>query len=56
VGVLFRVRGFTGEIRPEFDGSSDLCGWFAREDAEQLPLTPLGSFGIRQAWGDGDRE
>ena len=52
VGVLYRVRGFAGRIRPEVEGSSDLCGWFTKDEAVQLPLTPLGSFGVKQAWNE----
>ncbi len=53
VGLLYRVFRFIGEVRPEVDGSTDLCDWFEEEDASRLPLTPLGKFGVRHAWGSG---
>jgi ADP-ribose pyrophosphatase YjhB (NUDIX family) len=50
IGIVYRLAGLDGELRPEPDGSTDTCGWFTREEAGALPLTPLGEFALSLAW------
>lgn len=50
VGIVYRLGGLEGELRPEADGSTDTCAWFTREEVQGLPLTPLGDFAISLAW------
>jgi ADP-ribose pyrophosphatase YjhB (NUDIX family) len=50
VGILFRANALAGELRAEGSGTTDGCAWFSREDAKQLPLTPLGRFSLTVAW------
>ena len=52
VGILYRVHGVAGRLRPEIAGTTDRCVWFSREEAEQLPLTALGRFGLGVAWAE----
>jgi ADP-ribose pyrophosphatase YjhB (NUDIX family) len=54
VGIVYRLRGLEGELRPEQGGSTDTCDWFTREQAGALPLTPLGEFAIPLAWPSED--
>lgn len=54
VGIVYRLGGLEGELRPEVDGSTDTCDWFTREQARALPLTPLGEFAIPLAWPTGE--
>jgi 8-oxo-dGTP diphosphatase len=54
VGIVYRVGGLTGDLRPETEGSTDKCAWFTHEEARALPLTPLGEFAIPLAWPAGD--
>lgn len=53
VGIVYRLAGLGGELRPEADGSTDSCAWFTREEVQALPLTPLGEFAIALAWPGG---
>lgn len=50
VGIVYRLGGLAGELRPEADGSTDTCAWFTRAEVQALPLTPLGEFAIPLAW------
>ena len=50
VGIVYRLAGLTGRLRPEAGGSTDSCGWFTREEASGMPLTPLGQFAVPLAW------
>jgi ADP-ribose pyrophosphatase YjhB (NUDIX family) len=56
VGIVYRLGGLGGELRPEADGSTDACAWFTREEVRELPLTPLGEFAIPLAWPAARRE
>jgi 8-oxo-dGTP diphosphatase len=51
VGIVYDFRGIDGDLTHEQDGSTDLCGWHTRADAESLPLVPLGAYGVQLAWG-----
>jgi 8-oxo-dGTP pyrophosphatase MutT (NUDIX family) len=51
VGIVYDFRGIDGELRDEQDGSTDRCGWHSRDEAERLPLVPLGEYGVQLAWG-----
>jgi len=50
VGIVYRLGGLSGELRPEAGGSTDTCAWLTREEVQGLPLTPLGEFAIPLAW------
>lgn len=50
VGIVFSADGVEGEPRAERDGTSDGAAWFARVEIEDVPLTPLGAFGVGLAW------
>jgi len=50
IRIIYRVRIVGGDLRNEVDGSSDLCAWFARADAERLPLVELAEAGIGLAF------
>jgi 8-oxo-dGTP diphosphatase len=50
VGIVYRLGGIAGELRPEANGTTDTCAWFTRGEAQALPLTPLGEFAIPLAW------
>lgn len=54
VGLLYRVRGVTGTLQAEIGGTTDLCAWLTREEAEKLPVTPLGRFALSIAWPEED--
>ena len=41
VRIVYRVRVTGGELRDEVDGSTDTCGWFARDEALALNIVEL---------------
>ena len=41
LAIVFDIREVAGDLRPEEDGSTDLCAWFTQEEAEELPLVAL---------------
>jgi 8-oxo-dGTP diphosphatase len=41
VAILYRVEAEPGELRLEVGGSTDRCGWFGLDEAEQLHRTDL---------------
>jgi 8-oxo-dGTP diphosphatase len=49
--IIYRAEVIGGEIAYEKDGSSDMCGWFTREEASALPLVGLARRGIELAFG-----
>ena len=51
IRIIYRVRITGGDLRNEVGGSSDLCAWIAREDADALPLVELARVGIGLAFG-----
>ena len=53
VGIVYEVREFTGEARAEVDGTTDACGWFAREDLAGIRLVDLAAFGVSLVWPEG---
>lgn len=53
IGIIYRLAGLGGELRPESDGSTDRCGWFMREEVDALPLTSIGKFAVSLAWPAG---
>jgi 8-oxo-dGTP diphosphatase len=53
VGIIYRLAGLEGELRPESEGSTDTCGWFSREEVSAMPLTPIGAFAVSLAWPSG---
>lgn len=50
IRIIYRVRIVGGDLRNEVGGSSDLCAWFPRAEAEQLPLVELAQVGIGLAF------
>lgn len=53
VGIIYRLAGLAGELRPETDGSTDTCDWFTRAEVSALPLTPIGELAVSLAWPAG---
>ena len=50
IGILYEITLDRFDLRPEKDGTTDRCAWFAEEEARRLPLTPLGEFAVNWAW------
>lgn len=38
------------DLRPEVEGSTDLCAWWSEEDARALPLVSLATLGLDLAF------
>jgi 8-oxo-dGTP diphosphatase len=38
VRLVYQVRSWRGELRPERNGTTDAVGWFTPEEVRQLPL------------------
>jgi len=55
VGLLYRVRGLVGTLRPETAGTTDHCAWFTSDETRKLPLTSLGQFALDIAWPETGR-
>jgi 8-oxo-dGTP diphosphatase len=53
VGIVFRVKTSTYQVRNESGGTTDLCQWLDEDQARALPLTTLGEFGVNLAWPQG---
>jgi 8-oxo-dGTP diphosphatase len=49
--IIYRAEVVGGEIAYEKDGSTDMCGWFTRQEASALPLVGLARRGIELAFG-----
>ena len=43
--IIYRTELVGGALRHEVDGTTDLCSWWALEEARQLPLVDLGRQG-----------
>lgn len=41
VRIIYEARVVGGEMRPEADGSTDLCDWIALATAPTMPLVPV---------------
>lgn len=52
IQIVYRARIVGGALRPEVEGSTDLAGWFTRQDATALPLVELAREGLRLAFGE----
>ena len=50
LGVLYRVDVTGGELTDEIDGSTDRCGWFARDELRGLRITSVARHAIEQVW------
>jgi 8-oxo-dGTP diphosphatase len=48
--IIFRTELVGGVLRHEVDGTTDLCSWWALEEARQLPLVDLVTVGLRMAF------
>ncbi len=44
--IIYRVSVVGGELTSEINGSTDLCAWFTRDEALDLPLVGLARLGI----------
>lgn len=51
IRIVYRVSVQGGELTNEIDGSTDLCGWFTPQEAQQLPLVGLARLGLELAFG-----
>ncbi|HYN63190.1 MAG TPA: NUDIX domain-containing protein [Candidatus Limnocylindrales bacterium] len=52
IQIVYQARIVGGALRHEVEGSTDLAGWFNREDATVLPLVELAREGLRLAFDD----
>jgi ADP-ribose pyrophosphatase YjhB (NUDIX family) len=41
VAILYRVEVTGGELRPELDGSTDICAWMSGDQLEHEPTEPF---------------
>ena len=54
IGIIYHLELDNFNLRNEVGGTTDLCHWFADDEAGTLPLTPLGEFGVNLAWPSND--
>lgn len=47
---IYRAHVTGGNLAYELDGSTDICQWFTRDEAEELPLVELAQLGVRLAF------
>ncbi len=50
VRIIYRTEIIGGDLRDETDESTDMAGWFTRDDAVSLPLVELGRIGVELAF------
>jgi len=50
IRIVYEVELLGGELRNEKDGSTDLCQWFNKEEANQLKLVDLAVYGLQKAF------
>jgi ADP-ribose pyrophosphatase YjhB (NUDIX family) len=50
IRIIHRAEVIGGELTFEADGSTDMCGWFTREEASVLPLVGLAKTGLELAF------
>ncbi len=50
VRIIYRTEIVGGDLRDETDESTDMAGWFTRDDAVALPLVELGRIGVELAF------
>ena len=50
IGIVYEVILSAFDLRPEQEGSTDLCDWLTENQARGLPLGPLGEFAVDLAW------
>lgn len=54
IRIVYRVTNVAGEPRPEVNGTTDLCRWFTRAEAEAEPqLVGLVRAALPHAWPPG---
>ena len=51
VRLLYRAELLGGELRHELDGTTDRCGWFTRDEIEELVLVDIASEGAAIVFG-----
>ena len=51
IGLVYQLTPVSFHLKCEQEGSTDLCQWLTESEARNLPLTPLGEFGVELAWG-----
>ncbi len=44
LGIIYLAHGISGEIRPEFEGTTDAAAWFLLAEARSVPHVPLVDF------------
>ena len=50
IRIIYNTELVGGTLRYESDGSTDLCAWWAHEEARQLPLVELTVVGLNLAF------
>jgi 8-oxo-dGTP diphosphatase len=50
LGVLYRVNVTGGELTDEVEGSTDRCGWFARDEVRGLRIVSVARDAIERIW------
>jgi len=50
VRILYKAIYVSGELQFEQEGTTDLCQWFAEQQALALPLIGLSQLGVRHAF------
>jgi 8-oxo-dGTP diphosphatase len=51
IRIIYRAEVIGGELAYEVGGSTDMCGWFTREQASGLPLVGLARRGLELTFG-----
>ncbi len=55
IRIVYFAERVGGTLTSEIDGTTDLCRWWSREDANALPLVGLARVGLDMAYSRGDR-
>lgn len=50
IGIVYEVDLAAFDLRPEINGSTDLCEWLTESRVRELPLGPLAEFAVELAW------
>ena len=49
IRIIYDTELLGGRLRNEIDGTTDLCAWWALDEARQLPLVDLAQTGLQLA-------
>ena len=52
IRVVYRTEVDHAELVHELEGSTDLAGWFTRDELASIPLVEMGLLGVRLAYPD----